>query len=106
MDLWVTDPNGEKCFYGHKDTYQGGHMSDDFTGGYGPEEFSLRVPKAGKYVVQVNYYGDRATSVNGPTTLQLRLTTGFGTPTQTERLVTLRLKAQSETVLVGEFVVD
>ena len=51
MDLWVTDPNGEKCYYSNNLTYQGGLISDDFTGGYGPEEFVLRDAKPGKYKV-------------------------------------------------------
>ena len=53
IDLWVTDPNGERAFYGRQLTYQGGRMSRDFTGGYGPEEFTLRKPKAGKYRVKL-----------------------------------------------------
>lgn len=106
MDLWVTDPNGEKCFYGHPLTYQGGAMSDDFTGGYGPEEFILRDAKPGKYKVEANFYGDRQQLVTGATTLQLQLTTGFGTARQQDRKVTLRLKDARETVLVGEFEVE
>jgi uncharacterized protein YfaP (DUF2135 family) len=102
----VTDPNGERCFYGHKDTYQGGHISDDFTGGYGPEEFSLRTAKKGRYIVHANYYGDRQQSVAGPTSLQLRFTTRFGTGAAQERMVSLRMKDRSETVLVGEFEVE
>jgi len=82
MDLWVTDPNGEKCFYGHRATYQGGAMSADFTGGYGPEEFVLRDAKPGKYKVEANFFGDRQQIVTGATTLQLQLTTGFGSPQQ------------------------
>jgi Ca-activated chloride channel homolog len=103
MDLWVTDPNGEKSFYGHKDTYQGGHMSDDFTGGYGPEEFSLRKAMPGKYKVEVNFFGNQQQVVAGATTLQVYLTTGFGTPKAKQQSVTLRLKEASETVFVGEF---
>jgi tetratricopeptide (TPR) repeat protein len=106
VDLWVTDPNGEKCYYQHQDTYQGGHLTDDFTGGYGPEEFSLRVAKKGRYRVEANYYGDTQQTVAGPTTLQLRFTTKFGTEAAKEQLVMLRLKENKETVLVGEFVVD
>ena len=34
IDLWVTDPNGEKCMYNHKSTEIGGRLSDDFTGGF------------------------------------------------------------------------
>lgn len=106
MDLWVTDPNGEKAFYGHKLTYQGGRMSDDFTGGYGPEEFALRTAKPGTYRVEANFYDDRQQLVTGATTLQLWLSTGFGTTRQQDRRITLRLKGQSETILVGEFEVE
>ena len=106
MDLWVTDPNGEKCYYGHRDTYQGGHITDDFTGGYGPEEFSLRSAKKGRYRVEANYFGDSQQSVAGPTTLQLRFATKFGTAAAKEQTVMLRLKQGKETALVGEFVVD
>ncbi|MBQ2529998.1 MAG: hypothetical protein II547_07070, partial [Treponema sp.] len=35
IDLWVTDPDGEKCFYGNKLTQNGGRISRDFTQGYG-----------------------------------------------------------------------
>lgn len=103
MDLWVTDPNGEKCFYGHALTYQGGRMSRDFTGGYGPEEFSLRHAKPGKYKVETNFYGNTQQVVAGATTLQLKFTTGFGRAGAKEQNVTLRLKERKETVFVGEF---
>ncbi|MEZ5437695.1 MAG: VIT domain-containing protein [Lysobacteraceae bacterium] len=106
MDLWVTDPNGEKCFYSHKLTYQGGHMSNDFTGGYGPEEFALRIAKPGRYKVEVNYFGDRQQQVAGPTSLQLRFTTKFGTTRTEEKLVSLRLTETSGSTLVGEFDVE
>ena len=106
MDLWVTDPDGEKCFYQHTLTHQGGRISNDFTGGYGPEEFVLRAPRPGKYRVEVNLYGDHRQLVAGATTLQLWLSTGFGTPGQHDRKVIVRLEAQSDTVLVGEFDVE
>ena len=41
IDLWVTDPNGEKCFYSHSTTEIGGRISEDFTEGFGPEQFML-----------------------------------------------------------------
>lgn len=103
MDLWITDPNGEKCYYGHRDTYQGGHMSRDFTGGYGPEEFLLRKAKPGKYKIEANFYGNRQQIVAGATTLQLNLFTGFGTPKQKQETISLRLKGNRDTVFVGEF---
>ncbi|MRG99809.1 DUF2135 domain-containing protein [Xanthomonas sontii] len=103
MDLWVTDPNGERCFYGNRATYQGGQLSPDFTGGYGPEEFSLRTAKPGKYKVEANFFGERQPLVTGATTLHLQLSTGWGTAAQRDQQVTLRLTERKETVLVGEF---
>lgn len=106
MDLWVTDPNGEKSYYSNRLSYQGGRMSDDFTGGYGPEEFALRVAKPGTYTVEVDYFGSSQQVLAGATTLQVTLTTGFGTRAATQRSVTLRLSEQERTVFVGEFEVS
>ena len=103
MDLWVTDPNGERCYYAHPMTAQGGRISRDFTGGYGPEEFSLRKAKPGKYQVQANFFGHRQQLVAGATTVQLRLSTGFGTPHAKEEMITVRLTGRGDSVLMGEF---
>lgn len=103
MDLWVTDPNGERCYYGNRNTYQGGLISDDFTGGYGPEEFVLKNAKPGKYKVEANFFGDRQQIVTGATTLNLGFSTGWGTKRHKQESVTLRLNGRSETVFVGEF---
>ncbi|MEI4517590.1 MULTISPECIES: VIT domain-containing protein [unclassified Stenotrophomonas] len=103
MDLWVTDPNGERAYYGNRLTFQGGQMSRDFTGGYGPEQFSLRQAKPGRYKVEANYFGSREQLVTGATTLTLRLSTHWGSRRQQDQQVTLRLKDSADTVLVGEF---
>ena len=103
IDLWVTDPNGEKAYYGHRLTYQGGFMSRDFTGGYGPEEFSLKHARPGRYGVQVQFYGHSRTTVAGATTLQVKLYSRFGTPQQQERMITLRLRERQDSLVVGEF---
>lgn len=106
MDLWVTDPNGEKSFFSNKISYQGGRMSADVTGGYGPEEYSLKKAKPGKYLVQANFYGHRQQVIAGATTVQVKLQTGFGTEQGKEEIITLRLKGQREVVTVGEFEVS
>jgi Ca-activated chloride channel homolog len=103
MDLHVIDPDGERAYFGHRLTYQGGRMSRDFTGGYGPEEFMLRSAKPGTYRVEVNYFGSGQQIVTGATTLQLHFTTGFGMPQADDKMVTLRLKEQGSSILVGEF---
>jgi Ca-activated chloride channel homolog len=103
IDLWVTDPNGEKAFFGNRLTHQGGRMSQDFTGGYGPEEFSLKQAKPGAYKVEANFYGHRQQIVAGMTTIQITLMTGFGTTAEREQIVTMRLKSAKEVIFVGEF---
>ncbi len=103
IDLWVTDPSGEPAYFGRPLTRQGGRLSQDATGGYGPEEFSLRRAMPGTYRVEVQFYGHRQQVVSAATTVQLVLSTGFGTPRQVDRRVTLRLRDPRDRVLVGEF---
>jgi uncharacterized protein YfaP (DUF2135 family) len=56
VDLWVTNPAGEKIFYSHKTGKFGDALYDDVTTGYGPESFTARKARPGTYLVQVNYY--------------------------------------------------
>ncbi len=104
MDLWVTDPLKEKCYYQNRNTYLGGRMSNDFTGGYGPEEFMLKKAKAGKYKIQVDYYGNHQQTISGATTIQVMLYTDFGKPNEKQKAITLRLKDEKEVIDVGEFI--
>lgn len=106
IDLWVTDPNGEKAYYGNRLTRQGGAMSRDFTGGYGPEEFSLRRAKPGRYEVRAQFFGHRQQLVSPYTTLMLWLSTGFGSGAQKDERVVLRLSGSGQQVLVGSFEVE
>lgn len=102
MDLWVVDPRGEKCYYGHNRTEIGGLISADFTDGYGPEEFLLKKAIAGKYKVQTNYYGSREQTLTGPTTIYLDIFTNYGKGTEKKRTVMLRLTENKETIDIGE----
>ncbi len=103
IDLWVSDPNGEVASYNFPLTSQGGRMSRDFTGGYGPEEFLLRAPKPGTYRVKIDYFGDSRQSALGPVTAQLRLITGFGTRAQAEKRLTVRLEEKKQKLEIGTF---
>lgn len=101
MDLWVTEPGGEKCYYGHNLTAAGGHMSRDFTGGYGPEEYVVRRGQPGEYLVQANFYGSRAQSLTGPTTVQATVVTSFGRKDEKREALTLRLGTARDVVEIG-----
>ena len=56
VDLWVTNPVGEKVYYSHRKGKFGGALYDDVTTGYGPESFTARKAAKGVYTVEVNYF--------------------------------------------------
>jgi Ca-activated chloride channel homolog len=102
IDMWVSDPNGERASYANRLTHQGGAMSPDARGGYGPEEFSLKTAKTGKYGIEAQFYGHRQQVLSAGTTVMVRVTTGFGTPQARDEWTTLRLARGQETVRVAE----
>ena len=103
MDLWVTDPKNEKCFYSNKLTYLGGKISEDVTQGYGPEEFMLKKAVKGKYKVQVDYFGTSSQKQLMPVSLRIIFYTHYGTPQQKQQETTVRLSNAKEVIEVGTF---
>ena len=103
MDLWVTDPEEERCFYGHRQTYLGGIISQDVTGGYGPEEFMLKKAPKGNYKIEVNYYGNRSQKQLLPVSLRITFFTHYGTSQEKKQETTVRLSNQREVIEVGSF---
>lgn len=63
VDFWITDPNGEKCYYAHSTTASGLELDFDDTDGYGPENITTSTVIPGDYIVQVHYYSDHNSSV-------------------------------------------
>ena len=102
VDLWVTEPSGEKAFYSHNRTTIGGLVSRDFTQGYGPEEYMVRRAAHGTYKIEANYFGSQATRLLGPVTVQVDVLTNYGRANEQRKSLTLRLKEAKETVRVGE----
>ncbi|NQY11688.1 MAG: DUF2135 domain-containing protein [Flavobacteriales bacterium] len=84
----------------------GGYISNDFTRGYGPEEFLLKKAIKGKYKVKVNYYGTTQQRVAGPPTIKAKLITNFGSDTQSESEIILRLKKSKEVIYIGDLVIS
>ncbi|WP_223636031.1 DUF2135 domain-containing protein [Corallococcus sp. EGB] len=71
IDLWVIEPDGEKCFYQHMATSLGGRLYWDITDGLGPELYHARKAAPGPYHVLVHYYGSRSARDVVPTALLL-----------------------------------
>jgi TonB-dependent SusC/RagA subfamily outer membrane receptor len=103
IDLWVTDPNNEKCYYSHNRTAIGGRISHDMTQGFGPEQFLLKKAIKGTYKIEINYYGDRQVTIAGPTTVMAELYTHYGTPQEKKEVIVLQMKKESNgTVYIGD----
>ena len=103
MDLWVTDPTDEKCYFSNTLTYLGGKISDDVTQGYGPEEFMIKKAPKGTYKIAVDYYGTHSQKQLMPVNLRITFYTHFGTDKEEKQETTVRLSNEKETIEVGSF---
>jgi uncharacterized protein YfaP (DUF2135 family) len=106
VDLWVTDPYGEKCYYQNPRTRIGGVMSPDMTGGYGPEEFVIHTPVKGTYKIQVQFFGSRQMKLAGPPTIHVDLMLNEGTPTSSTRSLTTRVEGIQKVVDIGQITIE
>jgi len=102
IDLWVTDPHKEKCYYSNSETAAGGRISNDVTQGYGPEEFLMKKAVNGNYLVEINLFGDRRQTLGGPVTVKAELFTNFGKPNQKREVINCRLTSDKEVIKIGE----
>lgn len=106
IDMHVSDPIEECCYYGYKLTKIGGKLVTDFTRGYGPEEFLLKKSIPGKYKVEAKYFGNSIQKLYGPTRLMMELYTNYATPNEKKKVITLELSKIKEKISVGEFVIE
>lgn len=56
VDLHVVDPNGEECYYSHKNNASGLELYEDITQGFGPEVIRGERLPAGTYYAGVKYF--------------------------------------------------
>ncbi|MCL1938533.1 MAG: DUF2135 domain-containing protein [Candidatus Azobacteroides sp.] len=98
IDLHVVDPNGETCFYSHRETALGGRMSNDITQGYGPEQFLLKKAIKGKYGVFVNYFGDSQVKAEGPSTVMAEIYTHYADKSEQRQVVCLQMSKENKQV--------
>jgi hypothetical protein len=91
VDLHVTEPSGEECFYSHRQTQSGGELTRDVTRGYGPEMYVLKRAPSGKYLVRAHYYASDRNRASARTKVYVTTFEDWGTPKEkvTEKVVTL-----------------
>lgn len=108
IDLWVTDPKGEDCSYQHKSTAIGGRMSNDFTQGFGPEQFLLKKAVKGKYKIKTNFFGERQNILSGPTTVMAEVYLYYSDGRQERKIAVFQSQKENKResdsqILIGEF---
>jgi len=91
IDLHVTDPAGEECFYQHQNTKIGGRLTDDVTTGFGPEMFLLPKAMPGEYLVRAHYYGRSGNRLSMRTKVYVTIVRHWGTDREeiTRKVITL-----------------
>ncbi|WP_237275306.1 VIT domain-containing protein [Tenacibaculum ovolyticum] len=104
IDLWVTDPNGEKCYYSHKKTKIGGLMSNDMTQGFGPEQFVLKKTIKGSYKINVKYYASGQQKISGPTFLKITTFKNYGYKNEQKSTQLVRLVKADDVLDIGELI--
>ena len=102
IDLWVVDPNDERCWYKNKKTKIGGIITDDMTEGFGPESFKLKEAISGNYEMLIDYYSDNVQKISGPTFLKVTVFKNYGTKDQQKTLKVYRLENNDDELKVGE----
>lgn len=102
IDLHILEPGGENCFYGYRNTKDSGRLSEDFTQGYGPEEYQVRKAKKGRYYIRINYFGDRYQKVKAPAFVKLTIYKNFGRPNQTIYTESFNMENQNGLIEIGD----
>lgn len=78
IDLWVTDPNGERIWYSNPTSNSGGYLDRDDLNGFGPENiYWMSGAPDGTYQVSVDYYSCGGSCP--PTTVVVKISNGLGT---------------------------
>jgi hypothetical protein len=96
IDLWITEPTGEKVSYSNTESDLGGVISNDMTDGYGPEEYMLRRAWSGVYKVIIDGYAPDRLNPNGKGRIMVRMIRNFGRPNQTENLIDAELSFEED----------
>ncbi|MBL4848390.1 MAG: hypothetical protein JKY65_22955, partial [Planctomycetes bacterium] len=101
VDLWVVEPEGERCYFSNRSTKAGGRLFWDTTTGYGPELYRrVQCEAEGSFDVLLHYYGNNGQRWEVPTAvLCVRDFDVFGTQGPSRRQFKMRILPKSSAVI-------
>lgn len=91
VDLHVTEPNGDVCFYKHPKTVSGGKLTADITDGFGPELYLINNAPRGKYKIQVKYYSQNGNRTSSASQATVEVIENYGRKNETSFRKTVSL---------------
>jgi uncharacterized protein YfaP (DUF2135 family) len=109
IDLWIEEPDGETVMYSNRLSRIGGHLSNDMTQGFGPEECLLRRAPNGTFEIRANVFAVDRLNPNGASTVTARVVYDYGRPTERTERRDIELapsQGNEKPVLVGKVVFD
>ncbi len=93
VDLHVTEPTGEVCYYSHPQTRIGGRLTQDVTEGLGPEMYVLPKARPGEYVVFAHYFADDTNRASTRTRVFATVYRNWGTEREVVERATVTLES-------------
>eukprot|EP00567_Pseudictyota_dubia_P004352 CAMPEP_0197436386 /NCGR_PEP_ID=MMETSP1175-20131217/3840_1 /TAXON_ID=1003142 /ORGANISM="Triceratium dubium, Strain CCMP147" /LENGTH=1316 /DNA_ID=CAMNT_0042965657 /DNA_START=78 /DNA_END=4028 /DNA_ORIENTATION=- len=83
VDLHITEPSGEECFYSNPRTESGGYLSGDVTDGFGPEIYILPNGKpGGMYDTDVEVFAENPNRLSAPIKMLVEVVKDWGWSTE------------------------
>lgn len=98
IDLHVTEPSGEKCYYQNPDSRSGGHLTSDITDGFGPELYTLKSAPAGKYKIQLVFYSRNQNRTQASAQATVEIIQNYGRSNEKITRKAVNLTKQKETI--------
>ena len=102
IDLHVTEPTGEECFYKNPKTRLGARLTRDVTDGYGPEMYVLPKARGGQYRIRAKYYSTDRNRLSARTKVYATVYSGWGTENEktSRKVVTLAAREKMHDIAV------
>lgn len=103
VDLWVTDPDGQRCYWAQPVTKNGGNLIANDPTGFGPQIFTMQNAIPGQYSIQVQYYSKGKAPVSR---VKIYMVLYEGTPRETRRRFDFLMTKEQTIYKIADFTIE